>query len=123
MVASSEVFCDAGFRTSSSATVAGNMTVNGTYDSLYKITTVEISVAAISAHSYVSAADKTMAQVSGYNAVGIVGWSSSTWRVRPTSHYIKSNTVLFAGFANDTNSNADASTVTFKVLWLKATSG
>ena len=64
-----------------------------------------------------------MTAQSGFNAVGIVGSASSNFRIQPTTHYVLDNTHLFAGFANWTSSNVTSSTtVTFYVLWLKATS-
>lgn len=90
---------------------------------LYKVTTVTVSVAALSAHANVAASSYTMTAQSGYNAVGIVGWSTGSYRIRPTTHYIASNTSLYAGFANTSAAaTSQAYDVVFRVLWLKATS-
>ena len=101
----------------------GSLTLGGTYNKLYKITTVALNISALNANSYVSAADITMTAQSGYNAVGIVGWATNNWRIRPTTHYVKSNTALNAGACNATGENVTTITITFYVLWLKATAG
>ena len=99
---------------------------NGIYldtgiNGLYKITTVAVDTGSIAANSYKGVTTYSMPAQSGYNAVGIVGWATGNWRIQPTSHYISSNTALYAGFANYASSAADT-TITFRVLWLKATS-
>lgn len=74
----------------------------------------------IGAKTYISATDITMEEQSGYKAVGIVGWSTNNWRVRPTTNYIKDNTTLYCGFANDTADAVSSSvTIGFRVLWIK----
>lgn len=104
-------------------TLNGHTKVNGQFavsDGLYKITEFPVNTGAVNANDNVSAADRTMtAYGQGYTAVGIVGWASSNWRIRPTSNYIKNNTTLYAGFANDTGTNVSSATVTFRVLWIK----
>lgn len=107
----------------------GNITSNGSidiagyYTGLYKITLVAVGVGAINAHSYESATAHAMTAQAGYHAVGIVGWSTSNFRIRPTTHRVDSDTELFAGFANTSAGNVTTdTTVTFRVLWLKATS-
>ena len=107
----------------------GNITSNGSidiagyYTGLYKITFEAVSVGAINAHSYESAAAHAMTAQAGYHAVSIAGWATSNFRIRPTTHRVDSDTELFAGFANTSASNVTAgTTVTFRVLWLKATS-
>ena len=74
----------------------------------------------IGAKTYISATDITMEEVSGYKAVGIVGWSTNNWHVRPTTNYVKDNTTLYCGFANDTADAVSSSvTIGFRVLWIK----
>lgn len=89
----------------------------------YKVTPLSVSVAGIAAHGYISGTGHSMTAQSGFHAVGIVGWETSNYRIRPTSHKITSDTSLFSGFAN-TSATATTSTTTiiFYVLWLKATS-
>lgn len=101
----------------------GNVNASGQYENLYKITTVQKVISGgINANSYVAAANITMTAQSGYNAVGIVGHSSSNFRVQPTTNYVSNNTTIFAGFANWSASNVTSDvTVIFYVLWLKAT--
>lgn len=95
----------------------------GKIDSLYKITQVtKVLTGGINANSYIQATNIAMTSVDGYNAVGIVGHSSSNFRVQPTSEYVASNSAIFAGFANWSASNVTSDvTVIFYVLWLKAT--
>ena len=74
----------------------------------------------IGAKTYISATDITMEEQSGYKAVGIVGWSTNNWHVRPTTNYVKDNTALYCGFANDTADAVSSSvTIGFRVLWIK----
>ena len=74
----------------------------------------------IGANTYIAAADITMDAPDGYKAVGIVGWATNNWRVRPTTNYVKDNATLYCGFANDTDTAVSASvTIGFRVLWIK----
>lgn len=103
---------------------ANGIVNNGTYDALYKITTVEVTASSgIPAHSYVSTASQTMTAQTGYNAVGVVGWSSTNYRISPFTAYVASNTSLQVGLVNTSATAVTTSvTVTLRVLWLKATS-
>ena len=77
----------------------------------------------VGAKTYVSAGDIAMEEQNGYKAVGIVGWSTTNWHIRPTTNYIKDNTTLYAGFANDTTDAVSSSvTIGFRVLWVKGAS-
>jgi phage minor structural protein len=100
----------------------GDITYGGYIEGLYKITTVSVSVGAISAGSYEAAADRAMTAQDGFHAVAIAGYSTFNHNVRPTTIRIKSDTVLFAGFHNDGSGTSSVGTFTFRVLWLKATS-
>lgn len=107
---------------------AGDISVTGCYDSLYKITSFQHSInGGINANSYVSAdtiSIPSASRVDGYNLVGIVGHSSNYFRVQPTTNYVTSNTSIYAGFANWSATNVTANvTVTFWLLWLRATEG
>lgn len=115
-----EIFGNNSFPT----TIRGSsISLSNPLSAFYKVTTVTVSVAALSAHANVAASSHTMTAQSGFNAVGIVGWSSGSYRIRPTTHYIASNTSLYAGFANTSASaTSQAYDVVFYVLWLKATS-
>lgn len=74
----------------------------------------------IGAKTYISASDIDMTEQEGYKAVGIVGWSTNNWRVRPTTNYVKDNSTLYCGFANDTTDAVSNSvTIGFRVLWIK----
>lgn len=87
----------------------------------YKITTVQKVISGgIGANSYVGATDIDMTPQEGYNAVGIVGSSSNYFRVQPTTHYVKDNSTLYAGFANWSATAVTSNvTVIFYVLWIK----
>jgi len=98
---------------------------NGIAD-LYKITECSISTgASINAHGYIEGASKTIptsARVSGYNLVGVMGWSTGNYRIIPHTHYVVDNTHLWVGFSNTSASNVSTSvTITFRLLWLKGT--
>lgn len=102
---------------------SGNLNIAGQHQALYKITQVtKVLTGGVNANSYIQATNIAMTPADGYNAVGIVGHSSSNFRVQPTSEYVASNSAIFAGFANWSASNVTSDvTVIFYVLWLKAT--
>lgn len=103
--------------------INGYLNVIDGYENLFTITQVtKVLTGGINANSYIQATNIAMTPVDGYNAVGIVGHSSSNFRVQPTSEYVASNSAIFAGFANWSASNVTSDvTVIFYVLWLKAT--
>ena len=82
-------------------------------------TIVTKSLSNVAAHSNVGSADITMTEQEGYKAVGIVGYSSSNYRIRPTTNYVKDNTTLYCGFANDSGDTVRSANVSFRVLWIK----
>lgn len=107
----------------------GTLTVNylniGTQiNDLFKVTTAAFTASgSVSAHSYISAENKTIptaSRVSGYNLVGIVGVGTSNYRIYPSSCYVVNNTTVYLGFANGTASSASAPTLTLYLLWMKA---
>ena len=87
----------------------------------FKIATVtKILSNGIAANTYIPTADIPMTEQVGYTAIGIVGWSTTNWRIRPMTNYVKNNTTIYAGFANDTGTAVTSSvTMTFRVLWVK----
>lgn len=100
-----------------------NLNLDGQIAALYKVTEVSVSVAAINAHANINGSSHAMTAQTGYNAVGIVGWSTSNFRISPATNYVASNTSLYAGFKNTSATNVTSTTtVTFRVLWLKGTS-
>lgn len=103
--------------------INGYLNVIDGYENLFTITQVQTTITGgLNANSYIQATNIAMTSVDGYNAVGIVGHSSSNFRVQPTSEYVASNSAIFAGFANWSASNVTSDvTVIFYVLWLKAT--
>lgn len=107
-------------------TAADNLKVEGRYTELYKVTSFTKTLSGgVGADSYIAAADITIpsaSRVSGYNAVGIVGHASNYFRVQPTTNYVKDNTTIYAGFANwSATPVTNDVTITFYILWLKAT--
>lgn len=82
-------------------------------------TIVTKTVSNLAAHSYIAASDITMEEQPGYKAVGIVGWSTNNWRVRPTTNYVKDNTTLYSGFGNHSDDAVSSVTIGFRVLWIK----
>ena len=102
----------------------GVVTTNGYYKGLFTIAPTTIEFDGFAANSYVPA------QAYGFDVyvddpshpVGIVGYSSSNMRVRPTSFFVRDNTSIFAGFANDTSTAVTGTvTVKFYTLFLRAT--
>lgn len=90
--------------------------------SLFKVTDVSKSVSAIAAHSYQSGISFSMTAQSGYNAVGVVGWFSTNFRIYPFRVEVTSNTNITASLSNATAAASSDFTMHFYVLWLKATS-
>ena len=87
----------------------------------YKVTTVPVTISGgIGANNYKAASDISMTPEDGYKAVGIVGHSSTYFRVQPTTNYVKDDSTIFAGFANwsATAVTSDVNVV-FYVLWIK----
>jgi hypothetical protein len=107
--------------------VTGNIQVSGGINDLYKVTDYPISSIAVNANSVTSASGHSVTRQSGYRAIGIVGYNTTNGHIRPTVNYItesssiSSNPTLTAGFANDSASDLSGQTVTFKILWIKAT--
>lgn len=105
-------------------TASGSVLNNsGQYGALFKVTDVSITVPTLSANSRATNTEYTMQAQDGYTAVGIVGWTTDNYKVIPTNNEVRSNTKLYAGFANHTATASQESHITFKVLWLKATKG
>ena len=108
-----------------SITLAEALGINGDSSSERGDTTIVTTVSktlsgGVAADTRIASADITMTEQNGYTAVGIVGWATDSWRVRPTTHYVKDNTTLYAGFANDTGTSVSSNvTITFRVLWVK----
>ena len=103
--------------------ILGDLNITGAVSGLYKITTVPVTVGAINAHKNEAGADRAMTAVAGYHAVGIVGYSTTNFRISPATNYVHSDTAIYAGFKNVSDTDVAAGvTVTFRVLWLKATS-
>jgi hypothetical protein len=100
----------------------GNLDISGAFKSLFKVVTTTVSVPAGSAGT-VATADYTLTEpsVSGYKPVAIVGISKSTYSVEPLEYWINSDTVLRVAFRR-TATTTTASSIYFRVLWLKATS-
>lgn len=98
------------------------ITFNQPLAALFKVTDVSKSVSSIAAHSYQNGISFSMTAQSGYNAVGVVGWSSSNFRIYPFRVEVTSNTNITASLSNATAAASADFTMHFYVLWLKATS-
>lgn len=99
------------------------ITFNQPLSALYKVTTESGTVPAISAHSYSTNLSASMTAPVGYNAVGIVGWQSSNFRLYPFRCEVASNSSITFGVTNSTaTATSNSTTMSFQVLWLKATS-
>jgi hypothetical protein len=107
--------------------VTGNIQVSGSINDLYKITDYPVGSIAVTANAVTSASNYTVTRQSGYRAIGIVGYNTTNGYIRPTANYItdsgsiSSNPTLTAGFANNSALDLSGQTVTFKILWIKAT--
>lgn len=109
--------------------VAGTMQVAGalsalSHTGLYKIiTATKTKSDGMSANSYQSSSTVALTTPKGFNAVGVVGYTTSHWRFQPFAYRVDSNTQLTTGLCNWSASNVTGSqTITFYVLCLKATS-
>lgn len=90
---------------------------------LFKTTTESGTVPATSAHSYSTNLSASMTAPDGYNAVGIVGWQSSNFRLYPFRCEVASNSSITFGVTNSTGTaTSNSTTMYFQVLWMKATS-
>lgn len=106
--------------------ITGNIQISGGINNLYKVTDYPVSSIAVTANAVTSAFNYTITRESGYQAIGIVGYNTTSGHIRPTVNYITDNSmsnnpILTAGFANDSASDLSGQTVTFKILWIKAT--
>jgi hypothetical protein len=116
-----------GAQFSDDISITGNIQVSGSINDLYKITDYPVDSIEVTANAVTSASNYTVTRQSGYRAIGIVGYNTTNGYIRPTANYItdsgsiSSNPTLTAGFANNSASDLSAQTVTFKILWIKAT--
>lgn len=107
-----------------SITAPNGISNSGTYNALYKTTTMSVSVAAGSSGTYISSTTYNIpaaSQVSGYNLVAISGVQSASQNIDTFNFHVTSNTQISAGFARRATTSS-AYNVTFFLLWLKATS-
>lgn len=106
--------------------VTGNIQMSGGINDLYKVIDYPVSSIAVTANAVTNASNYTVTRESGYQAIGIVGYNTTNGHIRPTVNYITDNSmsnnpILTVGFANDSASDLSGQTVTFKILWIKAT--
>jgi hypothetical protein len=104
----------------------GNLELDGGVVDLYKVTDYPVDSISITANSVTSISNYTVTRENGYRAIGIVGYNTTNGYIRPTANYITdssidSNPILTAGFANEATSDLSSQTITFKILWIKAT--
>jgi len=105
---------------------SGTFTEGDVLGGLYKITQMSVSITGgITAHSYKSGAYYPIpsnSQVDGYNLAGIVGCSTTNYRIIPHTHYIVDDSTIYAGFSNTAATSVTSNVnVTFNLLWLKGT--
>lgn len=99
------------------------ITFNQPLSALYQVTTESGTVPATGAHTYSTNLSASMTAPAGYNAVGIVGWQSSNFRLYPFRCEVASNSSITFGVTNSTaTATSNSTTMSFQVLWLKATS-
>lgn len=106
--------------------ITGNIQISGSINNLYKVTDYPIGSIAVTANAVTANSNYTVTRESGYQAIGIVGYNTTNGYIRPTANYITDNSmsnnpILTAGFANNSASDLSGQTVTFKILWIKAT--
>lgn len=115
-----------GAQFSDDISITGNIQVSGSINNLYKVTDYTVSSIAVTANAVTSASNYTITRENGYQAIGIIGYNTINGYIRPTVNYItdnsmSSNPTLTAGFANNSALDLSEQTVTFKILWIKAT--
>lgn len=94
---------------------------------LFKIVELQIkNTAQISAHGYQAGATYTVpaaSRPSGMVLAGIVGYAASNYRLVPSTYYVNGNHTIFANMANMSATAVSAgATITFRLLYIKATS-
>ena len=104
---------------------AGNVDLAGKVQSFFKIVELEVkTTASISAHSYQAGATYTVAsgsRPSGMTLAGIVGWAASNFRLYASTAYVNGAHSIYATIANSSASSvASGATVTFRLLYVKA---
>ena len=98
----------------------GKITSRGVYSELYEVTEATCSYTSLGANASLPMTDYPMTAVSGYDAVGIVGYWCDSAYVQPYAYYVKSNSVVRVGIINHSSDVVNGA-IRFKVLWLKAT--
>lgn len=94
---------------------------------LFKIVDLEVTNSSqIAAHGYQAAATYTVpaaSRPSGMTLVGIVGYGTSNYRLQSTTHFVNGSNTIFANMANTSATAVSAGAkITFKLLYIKATS-
>ena len=108
-----------------SISVDGDIALGGKITSFYKIVEVEVSVAAVSAHSYSNLGTQTVPsgdRPSGMVLVGTVGYQCGNYRIVPYNYYVNGTHTFTLAMVNTTAAASAATTFTAKLLYMKATS-
>lgn len=105
----------------------GDVSAAGQYIGLYKIVELAVSNSAqIAAHGYQAAATYTVPvgnRPNGMTLVGIVGYSTTNYRLQSTTQYVNGAHSISANMANTSATAVAANnSITFRLLYMKATS-
>lgn len=104
-------------------TTSAEKTTSGQLSEFFKIVDLAVSVPSVSAHSYKNLGTQTVSSPpSGMNLVGIVGVESTNYRIVPYRYAVSGTDEITASVANTTAAASAAATMTFKLLYMKATS-
>lgn len=98
---------------------AGDISIAG--GAIKVITYAESTSSTIKAHEYQSAKSVNLSIPSGYKPIGVVGFSSSNYRIRPSTNFIEDTNKLRFGLANaSAESVSSGVNVTFYILCVPA---
>jgi phage-related protein len=109
----------------SSVTISGDLAVTGNINGLYKIVDLAVSIPVVSAHAqeYIGTVTvPTADRPDGMSLVGIVGVGMNNYRVVPYNYYVNGANSITLAVVNTTANNSVAATMTFKLLYMRATS-
>ena len=108
-----------------------NLNVGTQINNLFKVTTMQVTFPAISAHNYwptpsdgqdFDIPDDSKPSGVGWNLICIVGHATTNYRIYPIVKSIVDNNTIHASFLNTSASNVAANYyMTFYLLWVKCT--
>lgn len=106
-------------------TISGDLSLGGSIQELYKIVDLAVSIPVVNAHAQDYIGTVTVPAASrpdGMTLVGITGVSTTNYRVVPYNYYVNGDHSINLAVVNTTPANSVAATMTFKLLYMKATS-